>query len=117
MAKISNRDVRLYVNRREEFETHNGTILTSMNSKGQYVVYSYGPHFPMYIHDEETNQWFGNSDKYSSTTSRHQSHARPDADDIIWLDTEDMRKLTYLGSYVEYCAGRIRGAEYAEQYV
>ena len=106
MAKVSNREVGDLVNKREQFVTNNETITSSINSKGLYVVYSYGQHFPMYAHDADTNQWFGNSDKYSRTTSRHQSHARPDAD-IHWTDTDTMSALVNSGSYAAACADRI----------
>ena len=62
MPRISNREVRSYVDRREEFVTNNGTIISdttfsgdiddatalpSDKGKGFYIVYSYGKHFPM----------------------------------------------------------------------
>tara|TARA_R110002110_G_C13154408_1_gene691092 strand:- start:40 stop:618 length:579 start_codon:yes stop_codon:yes gene_type:complete len=93
MPRISNREVKEYVNKREQFVTNNGTITSAISATGMYVVYSYGRHFPLYAYDEEKNQWYGNSDKYSQTTSCHQSHARPDGD-IQWTDTETLRKLT-----------------------
>ena len=110
MATIANRDVRSYVNARDEFKTNNGTIFATTNRRtGLYVVFSYGHHFPMYAYDPDAQQWFGNLDKYSSTTSRHQNHARPDAD-IHWLDTDDMSQLFSKGSYTAYVAWRMEVA-------
>lgn len=106
MARVTNAQVGECVNKRELFVTNNETITSSINSKGLYVVYSYGQHFPMYAHDADTNQWFGNSDRRSRTTSRHQSHARPDAD-IHWTDTDTLSALVNSGSYAEACAARI----------
>lgn len=55
-----------------------------------YVVYSYGTHFPMYIYDKQMGQWLGNKDKYSQSTTRHQSQTRP-SNVEVWLDTDDMK--------------------------
>lgn len=62
----------------------------------RYVVYSYGTHFPMYIYDADTGSWFGNSDKYSSTTSRHQSACHP-PEVHHWFDTGMMQKVAMFG--------------------
>lgn len=62
----------------------------------RYVVYSYGTHFPMYIFDAVTEQWFGNLDKYSSTTSRHQSACHP-PNVHVWYDTGMMQKIAMFG--------------------
>lgn len=43
---------------------------------GRTAVYSYGEHFPMAIVDNETGTAVLNADKYSVTTSRHQSLVR-----------------------------------------
>ena len=39
-----------------------------------YAVYSYGYHFPMAYYDGYT--WLVNEDKYSPSTTRHQSYVR-----------------------------------------
>ena len=99
MPRITNREVKEYVNKREQFITNSGAIFPAISANGMYVVYSYGRHFPMYAFDENRNQWYGNSDKYSKTTSFHQIHARPDrlgigGSYIQWTDTATLRKLT-----------------------
>lgn len=38
-----------------------------------YIVYSYGKHFPIAVYNLDTNTWYINTDKFSVTTSRHQS--------------------------------------------
>lgn len=55
-----------------------------------YIVYSYGLHYPMFIYDPATNQWYENADKYSPTTSKHRSQCRP-VPDAIKLNTEQMQ--------------------------
>lgn len=71
----------------------------------RYVVYSYGTHFPMYIYDKTTGQWYGNSDKYSPTTTRHQSAACPldIRHTIIWLDTNKMIAVARYGVFATAC--------------
>jgi len=61
-----------------------------------YVVFSYGSHFPMYIWDVDTVMWYGNRDRYSSTTSRHQSACAPPHVDA-WYDTDMMQKFATFG--------------------
>ena len=39
-----------------------------------YAVYSYGYHFPMAVFDGY--EWYVNEDKYSPSTSRHQTYIR-----------------------------------------
>ena len=42
-----------------------------------YAVYSYGEHFPIAIRQRTNDDpWLVNEDKYSPTTSRHQSAVR-----------------------------------------
>lgn len=100
MTRPTNRDVGALVAARREFQTGNKTIyaqwITDQSDpefyRAIYVVFSYGQHFPMYIWDDATMQWYANKDKYSSTTSRHQTHARPPHVDQ-WFDTEGMQSI------------------------
>lgn len=58
-----------------------------------YVVYSYGEHFPMYIAEttaDNVTHWYANTDRYSQSTTRHQSQARPNIN-CIPMTTEQMR--------------------------
>ena len=61
-------------------------------SNTPYVVYSYGYHFPMFIY--LNNIWYENSDKYSVSTSKHQSQSHPMME-TIKLNTEDMKRLLW----------------------
>lgn len=55
-----------------------------------YAVFSYGEHFPIYAF--RAGQWFRNKDKYSVTTSKHQSQARPwDVSHFTDLDTDGIK--------------------------
>ena len=95
--RVSNNKARQYVEKLEEFQGsntkgiwHNWDNIWEGGAKKLYVVYSYGSHFPMYIYDDQENKWIGNKDKYSSSTTRHQSLLRPSSVGL-WLDTEDMQ--------------------------
>ena len=84
--KIKHSQVESHVVSLEPFESNN-LFGVSYPNHGLYVVYSYGTHYPLYIHDQ--GQWYGNDTYYSQTTGRHRSIARP-SKDIIWLDTSGM---------------------------
>lgn len=71
MDRVANSRAREYVNKRLPFIGSN-TYAQWVN--GKYVVYSYGSHFPMYVWDKG---WIFNIDRYSRTTSKHQSQLRP----------------------------------------
>jgi hypothetical protein len=70
-----------------------------------YAIYSYGFHFPMYVYDEQTQQWLGNSSKYSRTTSSHQSKYRP-SEVAKWFDTTTLEDIVRHG-YVGYITNRM----------
>ena len=61
-----------------------------------FAVYSYGSHFPMYVYDYETRCWYGNSEKYSRTTSKHQSLMRPPVVED-WYDTNTLSTIAVRG--------------------
>lgn len=80
--KTSNKNCRQAVISRTVFSANNifSEYITA-NADGspvdpcRYVVYSYGKHFPIYIYEQGT--WYANCDKYSPTTSKHQTQANP----------------------------------------
>ena len=74
MPRVSNNQAGEFVRFMETFTTNNQTIFAEYKN-GNYVVYSYGHHFPMFAHIK--GEWIGNEDKYSVTTSRHQNICRP----------------------------------------
>jgi hypothetical protein len=85
MQRISNSKARTVVNSMEEFKGSN--TFAVWENPVCYAVYSYGKHFPMYVFDVTcSHAWFGNYDKYSSSTSKHQSQLRPSGN-IIYKNT------------------------------
>ena len=103
MTKITNAQAKLYIERKEEFKTGNETIFgefyegdTDQSIPAVYVVYSYGKHFPMWVYDYGADQWYGNQDKYSRTTTKHQSITKPQ-NIHQWLDTATLKRVINLG--------------------
>lgn len=89
--KTSNKNVRHLV---ENCEVFTGSHLFSeFTNKGAYVVYSYGHHFPIYAFIN--GLWHENKDKYSVSTSKHQSQAKPhDVNGgMILINTEELQNL------------------------
>jgi len=75
-------EVRPYVQSRTDFTNSTWSLMGSYSpSKRLYTVNSYG-HFHMFIYSDETKTWYECSDKYSVTTSKHQSQAHPHCDTI-----------------------------------
>jgi hypothetical protein len=105
--RVANKDMHTQTTYRNVFENNNETAWGVNMMDDIYVVYSYGHHFPMYIYDYKAEQWFGNSDKYSSTTSRHQSYARPRNVDITYLDTSMMKQIIMNGGYNQTILRRV----------
>lgn len=109
MKRVSNKGCGALVAKRIPFQGSNlfATNVIDTDQLTVYVVYSYGHHFPMYIYDSDVDQWFANKDKYSSSTTRQQSHAYPHGVTAVhYLDTNDMRTLTYMG-YRKFIQQRI----------
>ena len=93
--RVSNNKAIEYVEKLEEFDGSN-TMGRWVGDENLYVVYSYGSHFPMYIYDKEQGKWIGNKDKYSRSTTRHQSQLRPSSVGL-WLDTDEIKCLVWHG--------------------
>lgn len=84
-ARIANKSARALVKKRRPFEGSHLYAREQVPSHGHttlYVVFSYGPHFPIFIAetDNETGhtEWYENADKYSQSTTRHQSQCDPE---------------------------------------
>jgi hypothetical protein len=95
--RITNREAGQCVNSMVEFETNNQTIYAYWNDDSeQYVVYSYGHHWPMYIYDAQSQCWYENESTYSRTTSKHRNYARPSAPTIKY-PVEVMKQIARYG--------------------
>lgn len=70
--RTSNKKCRALVQSLTPFQANN---LFAVREKGLYIVFSYGRHWPLFIHADGT--WYENSDRYSVSTSRHRSQANP----------------------------------------
>ena len=111
METITNKQMCEYTTYHIPFRNSTGTVFAeeppnSFEGQDLYVVYSYGEHFPIYVYDYQSEMWFGNDDKYSPTTSRHQTMAEPEVDDIQWLNTDELNRIIYCGGYRNYCSDR-----------
>jgi hypothetical protein len=96
--KVSNKNAYQYINNLEAFHASN---LYGEWRGNTYVVFSYGEHFPIYIWDDVVYKWIGNMDKYSHSTTRHQSLAKPHYVHR-WVDTEGLKSMIRDG-IVGYC--------------
>ena len=88
--KIANRNASQYVQNKEVFQ---GSNMYAKYVGNKYVVYSYGNHFPMYVFYHV--RWYRNTDKYSVTTSKHQSQAMPYVDRFVERNTRELRNMIY----------------------
>lgn len=104
--KCKNNDMYKFVNLHAPFYNNNETAF-GVHDRHLYVVYSYGYHFPMYVYDSQARQWFGNSEKYSSTTTRHQGGARPTNVDVTYVDTAMLKRIIAASGYNKAIHGRI----------
>lgn len=114
MNRVSNSKARGMVAEYKEFQGSNmfakwldiGNGRTEM--KSLYVIYSYGSHFPMYVWDNNEKKWIGNRDKYSRSTTRHQSQARPNKEIDVWYNTNEIKDVIYHGGLVGAIMERAR---------
>jgi hypothetical protein len=110
MSKISNKEMSGYVRSRTPFSNHNDSAFAEFKGRNIYAAYSYGYHFPMYVYDADSFKWFGNEDKYSPTTSRHQSQAHPSVEGINWVSTDQLTAIIAHDGYHNYVSDRMKGA-------
>ena len=86
--RTSNCNARQYVESKQEFQGNN---TFGIKRNGVYAVFSYGSHFPMYVY--KSGRWYRNTDKYSVSTSRHQSQICPLGVKFVERDTEQLKRL------------------------
>lgn len=95
MKKVNTSDVRPLVQACTEFdagknaESTTGYAISGRRVNHLYVVYSYG-YWPMYVCDTRNKLWFANAGRFSRTTSKHQSHARPYNVELAHLPTAEL---------------------------
>ena len=100
--RIANKSARAMVQLRRPFEGSNLFAREAYPQHGMsklYVVYSYGEHFPIYVAetDEGNNTtWYENAERYSQSTSRHQSQCHP-FENTIKLTAGAMRRCAVEG--------------------
>ena len=113
--RVANKDIGTHIDKLEIVEGSN--IFTENSGKlpdnpktddNHYIVYSYGWHFPMYIYCRQADLWYGNSDKYSVSTSKHQAQARPTRPIDSWLSTDEMKIMIQCGSTLEFLIARAK---------
>lgn len=85
--KVSNQKCRPFVQNCREFQ---GSNLFGTFVNGNYVVYSYGTHFPLFANINGT--WYANSDRYSVSTSKQRTQSHPQVTTID-LNTSDLKSL------------------------
>lgn len=101
--RINGRNSRGYVQRKEPFQNSNSQLYAEWlgldgreNSEARYCVYSYGPHWPLFIYVPKVGTWFENKEKCSTTTSKHRTFTHPHCDTTL-LTLEQMKLLDRLG--------------------
>jgi len=88
---------RQYVQQKVNFTNSRGSFYAIHSYRlRQYAVYSYGPHWPLFIYSNVTGRWYENTDRYGTTTSKHHSQAHPHCD-TIGLCCADMKLLDQHG--------------------
>ncbi len=113
--KIANRDARPLVKEQHPFEGSDlyAQFHTQNHPNGDngpdmwYVVYSYGDHWPLFIHAGDT--WFENGSKHSRTTAKHRTQVHPQCPTVL-LSVQWMRRLA-IGGYAVIAKERILQGE------
>lgn len=109
LERVNNKDSAFYVRNQYEFQ---GSNMYGINLEGQnhrtYVVYSYGTHFPMFVWDYNTFEWYENTDRFSRTTSKQQNQCRPEYGIPLTnkFDTDAMKQIATMG-YNGFIAQRL----------
>lgn len=76
-VRINGRQAYAYTRDCIPFKNSNGQLYALWVSPCIYAVYSYGPHWPLFIYSTDTRLWYANEDKFSRTTTKHYSQAFP----------------------------------------
>lgn len=103
-TRVSNKKCRDCVQSRKPFIASN--LFGKFTTGNTFVVYSYGEHWPLFIHSEGV--WFENEDSCSVSTARHKSQAHPQRTTIL-LSLHWMKQLAN-GGYTAIAKERILGS-------
>lgn len=98
---IANKSCRSYVAARKPFRGSNMYAERRTASHGHsdiYVVYSYGVHWPLFVAEVPADAcgeitWYENADRFSQSTSRHASQARPHYVHFTLMTAGAMRRI------------------------
>lgn len=97
-VRVSGWKARTYVQNGINFTNHNKQLFgrweTYRTDEPRFAVYSYGEHWPLFVWYD--GQWYGNEDKYSRTTTKHQSQTHP-LTDVCWMPRDAMLALATYG--------------------
>lgn len=85
--KTSNQKCRQFVQAKTPFKANN---LFGEVYNNNYVVYSYGYHFPLFAFIN--GEWYENKDKYSVSTSKRQGQAHP-LGNTIKVSVDELKSL------------------------
>lgn len=99
--KIATNRCRPYVQTQRGFQCHGslyGRAEMAHDGTPMYVVYSYGPHWPLFVCHDGT--WYENEDRRSVTTSKHRSMAHPLCDTIKVSGPDLKRFITHGTTYL-----------------
>lgn len=111
-VRVSGWKCRTYVQNLKLFHNSNKQLFarwetsTTHDDGARYVVYSYGAHWPLYIH--HNGVWYANVEKVTRTTTKHASQAHP-LTQCVPLSKRDMIILAERG-YTTLSANRVKGA-------
>lgn len=86
LKRTANKRAIFYINSLQEFKANN---IFAIFEGLIYKVYSYGKHFPIFAYDTVNFQWYENIQKYSVSTSKHQTQCRLNVE-YIPLITKDL---------------------------
>lgn len=91
---MRNSECGVEVMRKHDFTNCTGTLWSTTYHNGgkRYCVFSYGPHFPLWVFVFDQEQWYGNRGKCSRTSTVHHNLTRPSGN-IKWLSREQMQTL------------------------
>lgn len=103
--RIANKACRRFVEARQPFRGSNMYAERRTASHGHsdiYVVYSYGVHWPLFVAEVADDacgeiKWYENADRFSQSTTRQQSQARPSYVHFTPMTAGAMRRIAVDG--------------------